>query len=63
MELRPSDIVRLGLIMAVCAEVEAYKIANGRRDMRTESAIYDEAYFFEAAETLRQISRCKDEDL
>ncbi len=57
------DVKRLGLILAVQAEVEAMKVANSERDLPSEAAAYHEADFQGKAEELRNISYCPDEQL
>ena len=57
------DIKRLGLILAVQAEIEGMKAANVRRAAIGGEPVYDEYYFDKRAEEIREIINKKDEEL
>lgn len=57
------DIKRLGLIIAVQAEIEGMKAANARRAAIGGDSVYDEYHFDKRAEEIREIINKKDEEL
>lgn len=52
------DIKRLGLILAVQAEIESMKVANIIRTYNNESIAYSEEHFLDKAEELRNLAHC-----
>jgi len=61
--MEQSEVVRMGLILAVQTEVEGMKVANSERDLPAESVAYTEEDFQAKAEELRNISYCHNEQL
>ena len=61
--MESSDVVRLGLILAVQAEIEGMKITNSERDMPSEAAAYPQEHFDGKAEELRNIAYCHEQQL
>ena len=56
--METSDVIRLGLILAVQAEIEGMKTANYQR-----SKLYTDDDFQAKAEELRNISYCHEQQL
>ena len=50
------DVKRLIEMEAIKAEIEGMKIANKKRDMPSEEAVYPESHFFGKAEELRVLA-------
>lgn len=57
------DVRRLGLLLAIQAEIEGMKIANAERNLPMQVAAYDEKDFQAKAEELRNASYCPDQQL
>lgn len=57
------DIKRLGLILAIQAEIEGMKAENAYSAANGREPIYDEKDFVYMAEQLRNIVNKKDEEL
>jgi len=61
--MQSSDVMRLGLILAVQAEIEGMKITNSERDMPSEAAAYSQEHFDGKAEELRNIAYSHEQQL
>ena len=58
-----ADIKRLGLILAIQAEIEGMKVENEIIKMKGDLPIYREDSFFQLSINLRDIIHKKDEEL
>ncbi|MCP4607715.1 MAG: hypothetical protein GY845_03220 [Planctomycetes bacterium] len=58
-----SDIKRLGLILAIQAEIEGMKAHNTYCMYTAKYIAYDESAFIDKAEELRNMSYCHDQQL
>lgn len=58
-----SDVKRLALIFAIQAEIEGMKAFNTERENNGEALGYDESAFNQAAEELRNIAYCHEDQL
>lgn len=56
-------VKRLALILAVQADIEAMKAENDRRKDEGMAQAYDESFFFNKAEELRDLAYKHDEQL
>lgn len=61
--MKTADIKRLGLILAVQAEIEGMKSENTLRERQGYSLAYDETYFCQKAEEIREIVNKHDDQL
>lgn len=57
------DVVRLGLILAVQAEVEGMKAMNQTRIQEGHAVAYDDVAFVSKAEELRNLAYCHGKQL
>jgi len=58
-----ADIKRLGLILAVQAEIEGMKAENKQRERHDYSMAYSNSDFFDQAEKIREIVNKHDDQL
>lgn len=61
--MKEIDVRRLGLILAIQAEIEGMKTANLERNLPLEVTAYCDADFQAKAEELRGMAYCHDEQL
>lgn len=61
--MESEDVKRFGLILAVQAEIEGMKVANGERDLQAEAPAYDDGAFQDKAQELRNIVYYHNEQL
>ena len=61
--MKTADIKRLGLILAVQAEIEGMKSENTLIERQGYSPVYDETYFCQKAEEIREIVNKHDDQL